>query len=298
MTEALTTVTRLAVLVFLLSSMSGIGLGLTLPQIGAPLRNVKLVAFALIANFVLAPLLAVGIARLLRLDEPFALGLLLLGLAAGAPFMPKIVGIAKGDLALSVGLMVLLMVGTTIYLPVALPQLVQGVQVNPWKIAQFLVLLLLLPLIVGLIVKARAASIAAQLQPVLEWVSSIALVVMMVLIIALNFQGVLRIFGTGAIAAAILFAVLSALAGWLLGGRDPAQKTVLGLGTGLRNVPAALVVSVQNFKDPNVSVMVIVTTLIGILILVPAARWIGKRRVRCAAAKQSHRQQRSLKPEN
>ena len=100
---------------------------------------------------------------------------------------------------------------------------------------------------------------------------------MLVLIIALNFQAVLRIFGTGAIAAALLFAVLSALAGWLLGGRDPAQQTVLGLGTGLRNIPAALVVSVQNFKDPNVSVMVIVTTLTGILILVPAARLIGKR---------------------
>ena len=99
---------------------------------------------------------------------------------------------------------------------------------------------------------------------------------MLVLIIALNFQAVLRIFGTGAIAAAILFAVLSALAGWLLGGRDPAQRTVLGLGTGLRNIPAALVVSVQNFKDPNVSVMVTVTTLTGILILLPAARLIGK----------------------
>ena len=277
MTETLTNITRLAVLVFLLSSMSGIGLGLTLQQIVAPLRNVKLVVFALIANFLLAPLLAVGMARLLRLDEPFALGLLLLGLAAGAPFMPKIVGIAKGDLALSVGLMVLLMVGTTIFLPIALPLLVKGVQVNPWKIARFLVLLLLLPLIVGLFVKARAASLAARLRPLLEWVSSIALLVMLVLIIALNFQAVLRIFGTGAIAAALLFAVLSALAGWLLGGRDPAQQTVLGLGTGLRNIPAALVVSVQNFKDPNVAVMVIVTTLIGILILVPAARLIGKR---------------------
>ncbi len=74
---------------------------------------------------------------------------------------------------------------------------------------------------------------------------------MLVLIIALNFQDVLRIFGTGAIAAALLFAVLSALAGWLLGGRDPAQQTVLGLGTGLRNIPAALVVSVQNFRGPQ-----------------------------------------------
>jgi BASS family bile acid:Na+ symporter len=123
----------------------------------------------------LRPLLAIGIARLLRVEEPFALGLVLLGLAAGAPFMPKIAGIAKADLALAVGLMVLLMVGTTICLPMALPLLVKGVQVHPWKIAQFLVLLLLLPLIGGLIVKARAPSIALRLGPVFGHVSTIAL---------------------------------------------------------------------------------------------------------------------------
>jgi BASS family bile acid:Na+ symporter len=277
MTEILLTITRLSVLVFLVSSMSGIGLGLSLQQVVAPLRNARLVIFAVVANFIIAPALAVGIGRLLRLDEPFALGLLLLGLAAGAPFMPKIVAIAKGDLALAVGLMVLLMVGTTVLLPVALPRLVEGVQVNPWEIARFLTLLLLLPLIAGLVVKARLKSVAARLRPVLERVSTVALLTMLVLIIAINFKGVLRIFGTGAILAAILFAFLSAFAGWLLGGRDVAQRAVLGLGTGLRNIPAALIVSTQNFKDPNVSVMVIVTTLTGILILVPAARLMGKR---------------------
>jgi hypothetical protein len=57
----------------------------------------------------------------------------------------------------------------------------------------------------------------------------------------------------------------------------PAQQTVLGCSTALRNIPAALVVSVQNFKELNVSMMVIVTTLIGTLLLVPAVRLIGKR---------------------
>jgi BASS family bile acid:Na+ symporter len=39
-------------------------------------------------------------------------GLLLLGTAAGAPFLPKLAQIAKGNLAFAVGLMVLLMVVT------------------------------------------------------------------------------------------------------------------------------------------------------------------------------------------
>lgn len=277
MIEALNQITQIVVLIFLLSSMSSIGLGLSFQEIIAPLRRMPLALGALIANFLISPLLAVGISRLFRLDEPFAIGLLVISMAAGAPFMPKIVIVAKGDVASAVGVMVLLMVGTTVCLPLALPLLIKGVEVNPWKIARFLILLMLLPLGVGVLMKARAAAMSARIRPTLEKVSSVALSVMMVLIVALNFRGVLQLFGTGAIAAGLLFSALAAAAGWFIGGRGAGHGSVLALGTGLRNIPAALIVAVQNFKDPNVSVMVIVTTIAGILLLVPIARSLGKR---------------------
>ena len=228
MTETLTAVTRLLVLLFLLSSMSGIGLGLTLSQIIAPLRNVRLVVLAVIMNFIIAPLLAVGIARLLRLDEPFALGLLLLGLAAGAPFLPKVVGIANGDVASAVGLMVLLMVGTTIFLPVALPLLIKGVQVNPWKIARFLSFLMLIPLVAGLIVRARAASIGARAARLRRVVYRHPAGLVLVLVLATHFQGVLRIFGTGAIFAAACSLPSSRRwrDGWLVGRTRPKGRSL------------------------------------------------------------------------
>ena len=140
-----------------------------------------------------------------------------------------------------------------------------------------MILLILLPLIVGLIINARSASFAARLAPVLGRVSGVTLLATIILIISLHLPSLLRVFGTGAIYAGLLFSVLSALTGWLLGGRDAAQRTVLGLGTGFRSFPAALIVSVQNFTDPNVSVMVIVTTLIGLIVLVPVALLMGKR---------------------
>ncbi len=256
--------------------MSEIGLGLRLQQIAAPLRNTRLVVSALLANFIIAPLFALGIARLLRLDQPLAMGLLLLGLAAGAPFMPKIAGMAKGDVALAVGLLVMLMIGTIVFLPVALPLLVTGTQVNPTKIVRLLLLLILLPLIIGLVIRARSSSIAAQLAPVLARISGVTLLATVILIIALHFRSLLHIFGTGAIYAALLFSILPALTGWLLGGRNAAQRTVLGLATGFRSFPAALIVSVQNFTDPNVSVMVIVTTLTGLVVLLPLALLMAK----------------------
>jgi BASS family bile acid:Na+ symporter len=78
-----------AMLGFVVSSMLAMGSGLTIRQIIEPLRNPRLVLLALLANFVLMPLGALALAKALWLDNPFAVGLLVLGCAAGAPFLPK-----------------------------------------------------------------------------------------------------------------------------------------------------------------------------------------------------------------
>lgn len=116
-----------AMLSFVVSSMLAMGAGLTLVQIVEPLRNARLVLLALFANFVLTPLGAFALAKLLWLDEPLGVGLLVLGCAAGAPFLPKLAEIAKGNLAFAIGVMVLLMVTTVAYVPFILPLLLPGV---------------------------------------------------------------------------------------------------------------------------------------------------------------------------
>ena len=93
-----------AMLGFVVSSMLAMGSGLTIWQIIEPLRNTRLVLLSLLANFVLMPLGALALAKVLWLDNPFAVGLLLLGCAGGAPFLPKLAELAKGNLAFSVGM--------------------------------------------------------------------------------------------------------------------------------------------------------------------------------------------------
>src|SRR6478609_6671521 len=153
--QLLSKAAAVAMLSFVVSSMLAMGAGLTVSQISEPLRNVRLVVLALLANFVVMPLAALGLARVLWLEEPFGVGLLLLGCAAGAPFLPKLAELAKGNLAFAVGAMVLLMAVTVGYLPIVLPLLLPGVTVDPWRIARSLVLLMLLPVTAGLALKAR-----------------------------------------------------------------------------------------------------------------------------------------------
>ena len=274
--ELLSKVVPITMLAFVVSSMLAVGLSLTIRQIVAPLRNGKLVLLALLANFVLMPLGALGIARLLRLDQPLGIALLLLGAAAGAPFLPKLAGIAKGNLAFAVGLMVLLMVLTVAYMPLVLPLLLEGVSVDPMKIARSLVLLMLLPLGVGLAVNARFGSIAERMRAPLNRISSLSLALLIVLLLVTNIQNVISLFGTRGILASILFLLAGAGIGWLLGGPGLGTKGVLSLATAQRNIAAALVVGGKDF-DAKVLVMIVVVAVVGLLILMPLARILGTR---------------------
>ena len=270
--ELLSKASTIAMLSFVVSSMLAMGAGLTIPQIAEPLRNARLVVLALLANFVVMPLGALALARVLWLDEPFGIGLLLLGCAAGAPFLPKLAELAKGNLAFAVGAMVLLMVVTVGYLPIVLPLLLPGVTVNPWEIARSLLLLMLFPLAIGLVLKARYGDLAARVKPALDWISNVSLVLLICLITAANIDKVLQVFGTRAILAGLLFIALGLGIGWLLGGPSADTKRVVALGTGQRNIAAALVVASQSFNDAKVVVMVIVVAIVGLIVLMPLSR--------------------------
>jgi bile acid:Na+ symporter, BASS family len=275
--ELLSKAVTVAMLSFVVSSMLAMGAALTVSQIFDPLRNARLVVLALVANFVLMPLGAFALAKVLWLDEPLGVGLLLLGCAAGAPFLPKLAQLAKGNLPFGVGAMVLLMVITVAYLPIVLPLLLPGVTVNPVRIAQSLVLLMLLPLAIGLFVKARYDATAARVKPPLDWLSNVSLILLIVLITVVNFDKVLQVFGTRGILAGLLFIALGFCIGWMLGGPGNDTRPVLALATAQRNIVAALVVGSQSFSDPKVVVMVIVVAIVGLIILMPLSRALANR---------------------
>ena len=274
--EILSKAVPIAMLAFVVSSMLSMGLSLTVGQVLAPLRNYKLVVFALLANFVLMPLAAFSIARVLRLDQPLGIALLLLGTASGAPFLPLLARISKGNLAFSVGLMVLLMVVTVAYMPLVLPLILEGVSVDPMKIGRSLVFLMMLPLAFGLLVKARLSALAAKAQLQLGRISILSLALLIALLLITNMRNVLSLYGTRGVLASILFIAAGSGIGWVLGGPQPDTRGVMALGTAQRNIAAALVVGGQNFKDPRVIVMVVVVAIVGLLLLMPFARYLAK----------------------
>lgn len=277
MTETLSVLFNLSVLIFVLSSMFGMGLSLTIKQVFEPLKKVTLVGKALAANFIFAPLLAYILARIIGLDEQIAIGLFILGVAAGAPMMAKYSQIARGDLAYTLGLMVLLQVVTIIVAPLVLPLLLEGIQVDSWGMIQSLVITMLIPLAAGLFVKARYEELAQSLNPYMTQASSITLIIQIVLGLLLGGGELLGLLGTGAILAAILFIAVALALGYFLGGPDRDTRVVTGLGTAQRNVSAAMLITVQNFAEPKVLIMVLTGAALMLVINTLVAGELGKR---------------------
>jgi predicted Na+-dependent transporter len=272
------TLQNLFTLAFVITSMLSMGLSLTVSQILQPLRNSRLVIMALGANFVVIPAAAFALSRIIPLEEEVQIGLLLMGTAAGAPFLPKLAQIAKANVAFAVGLMTMLMVVTILYLPIVLPLLLPGVEVDAGQIALSLIVTMLVPLLIGLIVKVRYEGAAGTLQPVMAQISTISLALLLVLMLGLNIKNVIALFGTGAIIATLLFLAISLLGEYLLGGPSTDTKRVLALGTGQRNLSAAFIIATGSFADqPNVLVYLAAAGLVGMVVLFPIAGEFGKR---------------------
>ena len=274
------TLAKLSVLVFVIASMLEMGFSLTAKQIITPLRNYRLVIGALIANFVMVPLAAYLILQIIPLDQGLAIGLALLATCAGAAFLTKLARVSKSDEAMSVGVMVLLMTVTVVYTPIVLPLILgSGVSINPLSIASKLIVLMILPLIIGLIVRARYKGVAESLHPHMNTATSVALVMMFVLIMVLGWEYVISVIGTGAIISLVIFCFACLGIGVLFAGKNKKLRSVFGLATAQRNIEAAIIIASQSFPDDfSVLTMLIIGAIVMGLVLFPLAGELGRRR--------------------
>ena len=108
--------------------------------------------------------------------------------------------------------------------------------------------------------------------------SSVAILLLLVGGIVMQWESIVSLIGTGGLIAIIAFLVVSLGLGLLAGGGDPSIRSVMGLGTAQRNLSAAMVVAVQNFSDkPDVLITVVVAGLVGLVLLLPLGAEMGKR---------------------
>ncbi len=134
--------------------MFGMGLTLNLSDFKVVFSRPKDVIVGCLAQFTVMPLLAWGLAKAFSLDDALALGVVLVGCCPGGTASNVMTYLAKGDLALSVG-----MTGvSTLLAPILTPLLTlllagHRVEVNVLNMFLSILWVVILPIVIGFIIK-------------------------------------------------------------------------------------------------------------------------------------------------
>src|SRR5690606_21595882 len=120
-------------------------------------------------------------------------GLIIFSMAAGAPFVIKLTQYSEHDVALGATLMVVLVLFTSAFIPVALPLILPGIDIDGWGIFISLVRQLVLPIFLGMVLKRFAARFVGKIQPWVGKLSNITLWVVVVGILVGELEGLLEI---------------------------------------------------------------------------------------------------------
>lgn len=230
--------------VMILALVTGLGLSLTLQQILAPLRKVWVLVATVVANSVLAPLIGIGVCHALPLSTESRVGVELAIMAAGGPVGMKAAQFAKrADMAMAVSFTIVLQVLNIVAAPLWAKQIVSGATVDPWTIVKDLLLLVLAPLVIGQILRARYTEHAAGWQAGLEKVSNVALLIAIVVGLAVNWKLLVHSLGTWVLAASLIAVLLIVALGWLAGRVGDSESAItISCLSGMRFTPLGLLV--------------------------------------------------------
>jgi len=229
------------IVIFLVGNLLEVGLRLNVAEALAALRNARFVVLTLLWCFVLGPALAVLLTTIIPLGEPYALGLVLLGMAPCSPAIPVMMKKSGGSLAYMSAFMLLAYAGTVVLMPFLVPLLAKGFTADPMNIAKPLVLFIAMPLVVGAVIRRAADAAAEKAAPIVNKVTGLNTLILIAVLLWLYRGDIFSAIGTNAIGSQILYYALLGVASYLLAfGLSYDQKAPMTLGTCTRNVGPAL----------------------------------------------------------
>jgi BASS family bile acid:Na+ symporter len=231
----------------LLTLVASLGMTYSVSQILAPVRRVWLLLGAILVNSVLAPLVAIGVCHLFPLSSQARTGVELVTIAAIGPAALKACQLAKrADLAMAVSFTVVIGILNVFAAPLWAKAMISGATVSVGNILGDLALLVLLPLVVGVVLRARYTEHAANWKTGLEKVSDIALYLTIGIGLALYWKLVVHSLGTWVVVCSVVIILVYIAMGWAVGlletqDRERASITISMLSS-LRFTPIGLIV--------------------------------------------------------
>lgn len=249
----------------------GVGLRTTIGQIVAVARQFLLLR-GMLANFLIVPLAFYLGMLWLPLSLDVKIGIMIMAAAPIAPMAPPFVGMAKADLAYSVGLMAIVALLsvplTPLILSLALPEGTGDLTVDPWNIVKILLTAQLIPLCGGIAIRRLRPAWADQLLKFVPRIGQIGLLISVGFILWEQAEQIsaIRAFEHSIILAMVVASLL--IGDLTLIGETVGRRRSLAIVTAIRNVPLAFLIANTSFPGTTVASVVLIFSVLSMLLSV------------------------------
>ncbi len=230
--------------------MFGMGLTLSPQDFKVVLSRPKDIFIGCLTQFTVMPLLALGLTLAFSLPKELAIGVILVGCCPGGTASNVITYLAKGDLALSVGMTA----ASTILAPLMTPFLVwllagTMVDVDTVGMLMSIVYVVIAPIVCGLLCQRFLPAMTKRVTPYLPALSSVAIMVVVVIVVSHNAERLLTA-GLLIVSIVMIHNLLGLAIGYTVGRLLHLQKpkcVALSIEVGMQNSGLASSLAVLHF---------------------------------------------------
>jgi bile acid:Na+ symporter, BASS family len=278
----------LAVRTSIILTVFGFGLDATATDVLDAIRRPGLLARSLLAMFIIMPIVAIILAEAFSLLPEVEIALVALALSPVPPLLPRREGKAGGAKAYALGLMAVAAALSIVVIPVALWILGRffdkSFAISSLTIAKIVVAAALLPLTLGMALRAAAPALAERIAKPVGLVAAVLLSLGLVAILFSTLPAMVGLIGNGTLFAMIFFAAVGLAVGHLMGGPTADDRIVLALSTATRHPAIAIAIGAATYPADRLLPAVLLYLVVSALVGIPYIKWQRRQRIATVSA--------------
>lgn len=233
---------------------------------------------SLLAMNVAMVLVALAIARLFALPFPVELCIVALALSPVPPILPGKQQKAGGSSAYAISLLLIAALVSIVTTPLAVGLVEgavgRGAPVSRSGVAGIVFVTVIVPLLAGILVRFIRPDLAVRAARPVSLAATVLLVLAVIPVLFTATETIWTFVGDGVALALAGFSLVGLALGHVLGGPDPAQRTVLALATGTRHPGVAMAIAHTAFPDEQgILAILLYHLVIGAVVSLPYVRW-------------------------
>ena len=237
--------------------MLGLGLGLSFKDFTRVLKTPKDFFVGFFSQLVILPIVALGVALVLDLSAPLAVGLMIIAAAPGGVTSNVLTKFADGDVALSISLTAVVSLISIISVPFVVINsaeffgVVVSKDISLIGIALKMALVVTVPVIIGMIIRGFAENFIVSKINIINKLTSLLFVIVFAAIWIEEKDNILNYLAQAGLAVLILNVVMM-LIGYFIAKKFAsgiAQQKCIALECGLQNGTLAVFVATLMFDD-------------------------------------------------